>query len=124
MARRLPDEGIATIFATRTLAEEVAPAVQGVPKVVIGGLDAEATASLSSSIAMSTLRTDALSRLVAEGAGPRPSSSWVGRHLVCLGNLRPPPRASVPVDLLLPAARGSVIPVETVGMPAALACCI
>ena len=68
VARRLQAEGIVMVFAARELSQ-VAPALQDLPEVVIGALDATDAASLLSSIAASRLSPEVESRLVAEGAG-------------------------------------------------------
>ena len=68
VARRLHGEGIVMVFAARELTE-VAPALQDLPELVIGGLDADDAAALLSSVATSTLSPDVETRLVAEGGG-------------------------------------------------------
>ena len=68
VARRLQAEGIMMVFVARELAE-VAPALQGLPEVVIGALDAGDAAVLLSMIAVARLNPDVQARLVVEGGG-------------------------------------------------------
>ena len=68
VARRLQGEGIVMVFAARELSH-VAPALQGLPEVVIGLLDAGDAAALLSMIATSKLSPAVESQLVAEGGG-------------------------------------------------------
>ena len=68
VARRLHAEGIVMVFAARELSQ-VAPALQDLPEVVIGALDATDAEALLSSIAASRLSPEVESRLVVEGAG-------------------------------------------------------
>jgi DNA-binding CsgD family transcriptional regulator len=67
VARRLQAEGVVMLFAARELTE-VTSALQDLPELVIGVLDA-AAATLLSSIAKSRLSPEVESRLVAEGGG-------------------------------------------------------
>jgi DNA-binding CsgD family transcriptional regulator/tetratricopeptide (TPR) repeat protein len=68
VARRLQAEGIVMVFAARELSQ-VAPALQGLPEVVIGALGADDAATLLSMIATSSLNPNVASRLIAEGGG-------------------------------------------------------
>ncbi len=68
VARRLQAEGVVMLFAARELTE-VASALQDLPELVVGALDAAAATTLLSSIAKSRLSPDVGSRLVAEGGG-------------------------------------------------------
>jgi DNA-binding CsgD family transcriptional regulator len=68
VARRVHAEGIVMVFAARELVE-VAPALQGLPEVVIGALDAGDAVALLSMIATARLSPAVASQLVAEGGG-------------------------------------------------------
>ena len=68
VARRLQAVGIAMIFAVRELSQ-VAPALQGLPEVVIGALEASDAAALLEMIAPSPLSPHVAARLITEGGG-------------------------------------------------------
>ena len=68
VARRLHAEGIVMVFAARELSQ-VAPALQDLPEVVMGALDASDAAALLAMIATARLSPDVEARLIAEGGG-------------------------------------------------------
>ena len=78
VARRVQAEGIVMVFAARELAE-VAPALQGLPEVVIGALDADHAVALLSVIAPATLSLPVASQLVAEGGREPAGAGGAGR---------------------------------------------
>jgi DNA-binding CsgD family transcriptional regulator len=68
VARRLHAERIVMLFAARELTQ-VAPALQGLPEVVIGPLEADDATALLAMIAPGRLSPAVAARLVAEGRG-------------------------------------------------------
>ena len=68
VARRLHAEGVIMVFGARELSD-VAPALQGLPEVVIGALDDGDAAALVAMTAPGRVSPDVAARLVAEGGG-------------------------------------------------------
>jgi DNA-binding CsgD family transcriptional regulator len=68
VARRLQAEGIVMVFAARELSQ-VAPALQGLPEVIIGALDAGDATALLAMIATAKLNPDVQAQLITEGGG-------------------------------------------------------
>ena len=68
VARRLQAEGVVMVFGARELSE-VAPALQGLPEVVIGALDDGDAAALVAMVAPGRVSSEVAARLVAEGGG-------------------------------------------------------
>ena len=68
VARRLQAEGVVMVFGARELSK-VAPALQGLPEVVIGALHDGDAAALVAMIASSRVSPDVAARLVAQGGG-------------------------------------------------------